>query len=150
MIDQIPAGSAPVELSPAELAKAWQAPENLGPVGHAHEHTIPGPGGELTVRVYQPDGDGPFPALVWLLADDLPDLPPALVTTAEYEVLRDEGEQYAHRLLDAGVPCELVRYPGQVHGFFALLAEHLSSSAVAHRRASRALRKAFRTGGSPR
>ena len=288
--------------TPAQLragfAAAWRPPQDMAEVGRAYERTVPGPGGDLRAKVFQPEGEGPFPTLIWfhgggwvigsldeneatcrilcnqtgavvlavdyrlapenpfpaaaedayavlrwvsehgeeigadgeriaisgesaggnlaavaslmardrggpkpvlqllvspvtappgdrksyvdyaegyffgrasmewffqqyprdeadlrnpymlpLLAEDLTGLPPALVMTAEYEVLRDEGEEYAHRLLDAGVPCELVRYPGQIHGFFALLTEQLSVSAVAHRRASAALRKAFLTEG---
>jgi acetyl esterase len=55
-----------------------------------------------------------------LLAPSLAGLPPAFVAVCEYDPLRDEGKQYAHRMRDAGVDVTLRRYDGAVHGIFQM------------------------------
>lgn len=69
-----------------------------------------------------PDGDRRDPRASPLLAEDLSGTPPALVVTAGFDLLRDEGEAYARRLVESGVRTLLRRHAGYVHGFLHGLA----------------------------
>jgi acetyl esterase len=79
---------------------------------------------------YAPDVASRFePRASPLRAPDLSGLPPAYVATCLTDVLRDEGEGYAARLREAGVPVALQRH-AQVHGFFNMTAARGARAAV--------------------
>ncbi|WP_078395336.1 alpha/beta hydrolase [Shouchella patagoniensis] len=75
---------------------------------------------ERAREVYTPNKmDWHSPYSSPLLAEDLSDLPDTLVITGEFDPLRDEGEAFAHRLHEAGVYTEAVRFNGVMHGFIS-------------------------------
>ena len=75
-------------------------------------------------------------------AQTLENLAPALVLTAEYDILRDEGEAYAKRLEAAGVPVTVTRYADVIHGFLTA-GEVMPEAHAAMAQIAAALREAF-------
>ena len=69
------------------------------------------------------EGQANDPYVSPLRAKNFSDLPQAVIITAEYDPLRDEGEAYGKRLLEAGVKVTLSRYPGMIHGFIRMTAQ---------------------------
>ena len=69
-------------------------------------------------------------------------LAPAIVVTAECDVLHDEGQRYAEALRSAGVPVEYKEYPGMVHGFFGMVPA-VDDAMNAQRTVWAAFRRAF-------
>lgn len=126
------------------IAVTLMAKERDGPKIDYQILFYPVTSAELNTPSYQQFAEGPWltkPAMEWfwnayepdmnkrknvLLSpleasiDQLKGLPPALVITAENDVLRDEGEAYAHRLMQAGVVVTSVRFLGTTHDFVML------------------------------
>ncbi|MBW4817730.1 MULTISPECIES: alpha/beta hydrolase [Rhodococcus] len=66
---------------------------------------------------FQSGADAANPLVSPIKREDLSGLPPALIVTAEYDPMRDEGELYGQRLKEAGVEVTVSRYAGANHGF---------------------------------
>ncbi|HSW37869.1 MAG TPA: alpha/beta hydrolase, partial [Acidobacteriota bacterium] len=94
-------------------------------------------------KQYVPDEAERFnPYASPLRAANLANLPEALVITAEYDPLRDEGENYAERMRADGTVVTLTRYDGMIHGFFAM-GTFLDKGKAAFRQAAEALHAAL-------
>ncbi len=108
----------------------------------AHDGVILHRGGkDRTLGLYlPPDVDRTQPEVSPALAPPgfLRGMPPALVVTAEFDPQRDEGETYARRLREDGVPVALERVPGMIHGFMQM--RELAARTALIERLARAIR----------
>ncbi len=82
-----------------------------------------------------------------LVADDLSSLPPALVLVAGYDPLRDEGVDYAKRLIESGNRVRLASYEGMIHGFY-LMGGAVDAAKRAVSESAEMLREAFKASAS--
>ena len=70
------------------------------------------------MQFYVPEGTSPDDTRLYPgKAADLSGMPPAIVVTAEFDPLRDDGECFAHRLNESGGMAKLIRMDGMMHGF---------------------------------
>lgn len=94
------------------------------------------------------DADAANPYAAPEQATSLAGQPPALVITAEFDPLRDEGEAYGKRLQEAGVETTISRYDGMIHGFFATIGV-VDKSAEVMAESTTALKAAFARAAAP-
>jgi acetyl esterase len=104
---------------------ASESHAELGDYGLDRESTA------LAWATFAPSAADRFGPDVAPLAADLAGLPPTLIISAEYDVLRDENADYADALLSAGVPVVHVRYAGVNHGFARKLAVYDAARSAA-------------------
>src|SRR5215475_5212371 len=101
---------------------------------------------------YAPDAktrNNPYVSPLRASTEQLAGLPPALVITAENDPLRDEGEAYAHKLKEAGVPVTATRYNGLIHDFVLLNAiRQVPGVEAAIRQISDGIRDALKPSGA--
>ena len=110
----------------------------------AEGYLIGGAAHQFTRDTYLPNpADRRHPYASPLLSDDLIGLPPALVITAEFDPLRDEGELFARKLADAGVQARATRYPGVPHAFQSAPTAMSRKADRARDEAAAALRRAL-------
>ncbi|MCO5106877.1 MAG: alpha/beta hydrolase [Burkholderiaceae bacterium] len=102
-------------------------------IAYYHDHYVADPADDLDWRASP------------LLREDLAGLPPALVLTAGYDPLRDEGLQYAQRLSEAGNRATQVCFERQIHGF-ALMGKAIDEANAAVALCAALLREALRAG----
>ena len=97
-----------IDLSESESAKKFGQGDFVLPVRAMNE----------MMKIYVPDGADPDDIrLCPGRAKDLSGMPPAIVVTAEFDPLRDDGEEFARRLEEAGNDVECIRMDGMMHGF---------------------------------
>jgi acetyl esterase len=116
-------------------------------VENGEGYLLTGEGIRWFLDLYIPDADRKNPDASPHFAEDLSGLPAALIITAEFDPLRDEGEAYAARLREAGVLAKASRYDGMIHGFFGMDLV-LGSASDALQEAAAALRQALYPAGA--
>ncbi|QGA53655.1 alpha/beta hydrolase fold domain-containing protein [Sulfolobus sp. E5-1-F] len=93
-------------------------------------------------KQYVKDDSDYYNPLASPILAELQNLPPALVITAEYDPLRDQGEMYAHKLKANGVKAISLRYNGMIHGFVSFY-EYLDTGREAIHHIASSIRKMF-------
>ena len=117
---------------------------NLEPLGFPQEGVVvPNNKGHYRAFYLNDESEAQNPYASPLLASELGGLPPALVMCCEYDTLAPEGEAYARRLAEAGVPVDYVCWPGQFHGSAGLAALIPQEAAAYKAKVAGALRSAF-------